>query len=57
MEFNSTTVIKETFQFDPTEFYQKLSSEFSIYHQDPFNVGIHFITTPLGMIGTEHSLL
>ena len=51
MDFNSTTVIKETFKFDPTEYYQHVSHEFSKYHQDPTNVGLHFVTTPLAMIG------
>mmetsp|Transcript_15947 Transcript_15947/g.35289 ORF Transcript_15947/g.35289 Transcript_15947/m.35289 type:complete len:664 (+) Transcript_15947:182-2173(+) len=51
MDFNSTTAIQETFDFDPTEHYRGISSAFGKYHLDPVNVLMHFVTTPLGLIG------
>lgn len=37
--------------YDPAKHYEQLSSEFAKYHTDPLNVLVHFLTTPLGMIG------
>jgi uncharacterized membrane protein YGL010W len=51
MDFNSTTAIQETFDFDPTEHYRTVSAAFGKYHLDPVNVLMHFLTTPLGLIG------
>lgn len=51
MNFNSTTAINETFNFDPTEHYRHVSGEFEQFHKDPINVALHLITTPLGLVG------
>mmetsp|Transcript_9516 Transcript_9516/g.15790 ORF Transcript_9516/g.15790 Transcript_9516/m.15790 type:complete len:732 (+) Transcript_9516:165-2360(+) len=51
LRFNSTTAIKETFDFDPTEHYRTVSNDFQEFHLDPVNVIMHFVTTPLGLIG------
>lgn len=51
MAFNSTTAILDAFQIDPTEHYRTISHGFGECHLDPVNVVLHFVTTPLGMIG------
>lgn len=51
MSFNSTTAILGAFQIDPTEHYRSISHGFGECHLDPVNVALHFLTTPLGMIG------
>lgn len=33
------------------EYFNRLNYEFSKYHQDPYNVLIHLLTTPLGVVG------
>lgn len=38
--------------FDPAKHYEELSQQFSMYHRDPVNVALHFLTTPLGLIGS-----
>jgi uncharacterized membrane protein YGL010W len=51
---NSTQTLFSTensYSFDPAKHYEELSSTFSNYHSDPVNVALHFLTTPLGMIG------
>lgn len=37
--------------FEAAKYYEDLSQAFSIYHRDPVNVALHFLTTPLGLIG------
>lgn len=37
--------------FNPAAFYEKLSFDFGKCHQDPVNVAMHFLTTPVGLIG------
>jgi hypothetical protein len=32
-------------------YYEKLSVEFSVCHQDPINVILHLLTTPIGIVG------
>lgn len=44
MNHNQTTVLN-------TQHYMSLSHDFQKFHQDPINVALHFVTTPLGMIG------
>lgn len=39
------------YNFDAAKYYDKLSYEFGLYHKDPINVALHFLTTPLGLIG------
>ena len=31
--------------------FNAISSRFEIYHQNPWNVFFHFVTTPLGLLG------
>mmetsp|Transcript_846 Transcript_846/g.496 ORF Transcript_846/g.496 Transcript_846/m.496 type:complete len:679 (+) Transcript_846:92-2128(+) len=31
--------------------YDELSQQFTLFHKDPVNVALHFVTTPLGLIG------
>lgn len=38
--------------FDPTKHYEELSQMFTMFHRDPVNVALHFLTTPLGLIGS-----
>ena len=35
----------------PSENYLKLGSDFGNYHKDPVNVLLHFVSTPLGLVG------
>lgn len=51
MEFNSTVAIQSTFGVDPTEHYRTVCGEFASFHKDPINVGLHLLTTPIGLIG------
>lgn len=51
MSFNSTTAILNAFNIDPTEHYRTISHGFGDCHLDPVNVGLHFVTSPMGMIG------
>jgi len=38
--------------FHPAQHYEELSKQFTNYHRDPVNVVLHFLTTPLGLIGS-----
>mmetsp|Transcript_30664 Transcript_30664/g.41994 ORF Transcript_30664/g.41994 Transcript_30664/m.41994 type:complete len:320 (+) Transcript_30664:99-1058(+) len=40
-----------TFKFDAPKYYEKMSGDFGRYHENPWNVLIHFITTPIGLVG------
>jgi hypothetical protein len=35
----------------PSEEYLRLGAEFGKYHKDPVNVFLHFVTTPMGLVG------
>jgi len=48
---NSTVNSWQLFSIDPTAHYREISAGFSTCHLDPVNVALHFVTTPLGMIG------
>lgn len=37
--------------FDHTKYFETLSADFGQYHMDPANVFLHFVTTPMGLIG------
>lgn len=53
MNSNATidTSYNSEYSFEAAVCYEKLSREFEKYHQDPINVALHFVTTPLGVIG------
>jgi uncharacterized membrane protein YGL010W len=51
MNFHNDTQANLTFKFDPTEYFDKLSTDFGRCHLNPVNVFLHFITTPIGLIG------
>ena len=38
------------------EEYTHLSHEFGKYHKEPVNVILHFVTTPLGLVGLVSSI-
>jgi uncharacterized membrane protein YGL010W len=35
----------------PAKHYEQLSTEFIKFHSHPLNVALHFLTTPIGLIG------
>lgn len=35
----------------PSDEYLRLGAEFGKYHKDPANVFLHFVTTPMGLVG------
>ena len=43
--------VNENLLNDPLYNFNVLSSDFSKFHQDPTNILLHFVTTPLGLIG------
>ena len=48
--FRIEDVVRSTMQ-KPSEDYLKLGDNFGNYHKDPANVLLHFVSTPLGLIG------
>ena len=48
--FRIEDVVRSTMQ-KPSEDYLKLGDNFGNYHKDPANVLLHFVSTPLGLVG------
>jgi hypothetical protein len=48
--FRIEDVVRSTMK-RPSEDYLRLGHEFGNYHKDPANVLLHFVSTPLGLIG------
>lgn len=46
---NATTV--PTGLFNPSAYYEQLSGEFQACHENPTNVLLHLVTTPIGVVG------
>jgi uncharacterized membrane protein YGL010W len=51
MAGNTTGAGFDLLSIGSTEHYRTISSGFGGCHQDPVNVALHFVTTPLGMVG------
>lgn len=48
--FRIEDVVRSTMK-GPSEDYLRLGEEFGNYHKDPANVLLHFVSTPLGLVG------
>ena len=46
-----TTVNSTNYYYDSVEEYETLTKDFEKFHQVPVNVILHFVTTPLGIMG------
>ena len=48
---NSSMSVLDSFLINNAEHYRTISTGFGGCHLDPVNVALHFITTPMGMVG------
>ena len=51
MMSNSSMSVLDSFLINNAEHYRTISTGFGGCHLDPVNVALHFITTPMGMVG------